>query len=221
MDRSLFRPRAWAMALLLTVLVVPTIGCIPTLIATGIYVFQGGNTVPADCEALEDQRVVVVCRPPSSNEYRHAGAARTIGKRISKMLEINVDGIDVVSPREVDNWVDEQDWENFKDLGRAVKATRVVYIELDNFDLYKGTTLYQGNADVNVEVYDITDNDRLVWERRIGQILFPKNSGIPAADKPIQTFQRQFVDVVSTQIAQHFYKHDPNASFALDAIANK
>ena len=209
------------MALLLTVLVVPTIGCIPTLIATGIYVFQGGNTVPADCEALEDQRVVVVCRPPSSNEYRHAGAARTIGKRISKMLEINVDGIDVVSPREVDNWVDEQDWENFKDLGRAVKATRVVYIELDNFDLYKGTTLYQGNADVNVEVYDITDNDRLVWERRIGQILFPKNSGIPAADKPIQTFQRQFVDVVSTQIAQHFYKHDPNASFALDAIANK
>ena len=221
MDRSLFRPRAWAMALLLTVLVVPTTGCLHTLLATGIYVFQGGNTVPADCEALEDQRVVVVCRPPSSNEYRHAGAARTIGKRISKMLEINVDGIDVVSPREVDNWVDEQDWENFKDLGRAVKATRVVYIELDNFDLYKGTTLYQGNADVNVEVYDITDNDRLVWERHVGQILFPKNSGIPAADKPIQTFQRQFVDVVSTQIAQHFYKHDPNASFALDAIANK
>jgi len=221
MDRSFFRPSAWALALLLAVLVVPTTGCISALLATGIYVFQGGNMIPAECDALEDQRVVVICRPPSSNEYRHAGAARTIGKRISKMLEINVDGIDVVSPREVDNWVDEQDWENYKDLGRAVKATRVVYIELDNFDLYKGTTLYQGNAEVNVEVYDITDNDKLVWERRVGQILFPRNSGIPAADKPIQTFQRQFEDVVSTQISQHFYKHDPNASFALDAVANK
>ena len=39
---------------------------------------QGGNMVPAEFDGLEDQRVVVVCRPPSSNEYRHAGASRAI-----------------------------------------------------------------------------------------------------------------------------------------------
>src|SRR5262249_2132255 len=121
---------------------------------------------------------------------------------------------------EVDNWIDEQDWENFKDLARAVKATKVVYIELNDFDLYKGTTLYQGAADVNISVYDMKQKGKLVWDRNLGQILFPRNSAIPAADKPVQIFERQFVEVLSTQIAEHFYKHNPTASFALDAVAN-
>jgi len=221
MNRSSYRPQLFTLVLLLTALVVPTVGCLHGVLATGIYLWQGGNVVPAQCEALEDQRVVVVCRPPSSHEYRHAGAARTIGKRVSKMLAANVEGIDVVSPQEVDNWVDEQDWDNFKDLGRAVKATRVVYIELDDFSLYKGATLYQGDADVRISVYDIEDGGNEVWERQVGQILFPRNSGIPAADKSIQVFQRQFVEVVSDQVAQYFYEHDPNASFAMDAVANQ
>jgi hypothetical protein len=116
--------------------------------------------------------------------------------------------------------VDEQDWENFKDLGHAVKATRVVYIELDDFDIYKGTTLYQGRADVNISVYDMEDRDRLVWDRRVGQVLFPKHSATPAADMPPQQFERKFVEIVSSQIAEHFYKHDPNTGYALDAVAN-
>ena len=219
MDAFRFSRYGMAAALLAAVCLTST-GCLHTLIATGIYVWQGGNVVPAECDALEKERVVVICRPPASYEYRNAGAARAIGARVSALLEQNVKGVKVVSPKEVDNWVDEQDWENFKDLGRAVKATRIVYIELDDFDLYKGKTLYQGTADVSISVYDMEDDDRLVWDRRLGQIQFPRNSGIPAADKPVQVFERQFVEVLSTQIAEHFYKHNPNADFALDAVAN-
>lgn len=205
----------------MVVLLGGTTGCIHSLLATGIWIWQGGNIVPAQCKELEDQRVVVICRPPASNEYRHAGAARSIGKRVSSLLSENVPKIDVVSPREVDNWVDEQDWEDFKDLGRAVKANRIVYIELDDFGLYQGTTLYQGRADVKVTVYDMDDKGKEIWSRNIGQVLFPRNSGIPAADKPVQEFERQFVDVVAMQTAMFFYKHDPNADFALDAVANR
>ncbi|MCA9238190.1 MAG: hypothetical protein KDA44_22110 [Planctomycetales bacterium] len=220
MDRpfTVARRTALVAALLLTV---TGTGCVHQIIATGIYLWQGGNVVPADCDVLEGQRVVVVCRPPSSQEYRHAGAARSIGERVAKLLEINVKKIDVVSQSEVDNWVDEQDWENFKDLGRSVKANRVVYIELDDFELYKGKTLYQGDADVTVSVYDMDNKGKLMWDKPLGQVLFPRNSGIPAADKPVQAFQRQFVDVVSIQIAQHFYEHNPNTDFALDAVANQ
>jgi hypothetical protein len=64
------------------------------------------------------------------------------------------------------------------------------------------------------------DHDRMVWDKRLGQVLFPRNSGIPASDKPVQQFERQFVDILSQQIADHFYKHSPNASYALDAVAN-
>lgn len=215
--------RNFAARLALSVIAVGCVassGCIHTLLATSIYMWQGGNVVPAECEALKGQRVVVLCRPPASHEYRNAGASRALGARVSALLEQNVKGIEVVSPSEVDNWVDEQDWENFKDLGRAVRASRVVYIELDDFDLYKGKTLYQGTADVTVSVYDMDDRGKLLWDRRLGQVLFPRNSGIPASDKPVQQFERQFVDVLSRQIAEHFYKHNPNADFALDAEAN-
>ncbi len=209
----------WA---LLVMLLGSSTGCLHTLLATGIYLWQGGNVVDAQCEELENERVVVVCRPPASNEYRHAGAARNIGKRISELLAEHVEDIDVVSPREVDNWIDEQDLENFKDLGRSVKATRIVYVELDHFDLYKGTTLYQGDANVHITVYDMSQRDgKQVWSRNVGQVLFPRNSGIPAADKPVQEFERQFVDVIAMQTASLFYEHDPNAEFALDAVANR
>jgi len=221
MDRSFSRFYQCSFVLLMSLVACSTTGCLHSILATGIYVWQGGNVVPAEYDELAQERVVVICRPPSSSEYRHAGAARSIGKRISSLLRENVKGIDVVSTREVDNWVDEQDWQNFKDLGQAVKATRIVYVELNHFDLYKGTTLYQGNAEVHVTVYDMEDGGTAVWERNVGQILFPRNSGIPAADKPIQQFQRQFVEVVSTQTANYFFRHNPNAMFALDAVANQ
>jgi hypothetical protein len=221
MERAFRFTRVPAAMAILAMVCLSSTGCLHTLLATGIYVWQGGNVVPAECDALEKERVVVICRPPASYEYRNAGAARALGARVSALLEQNVKGIEVVSPKEVDNWVDEQDWENFKDLGRSVKATRIVYIQLDHFDLYKGKTLYQGTADVAVEVYDMEDKERLVWDRRLGQVQFPRNSGIPASDKPVQIFERQFVDVLSTQIAEHFYKHNPNADYALDAVANR
>ena len=221
MQRSLSSPTARILSAGLILILATSTGCVHTLLATGIYLWQGGNVVPAECEALEGQRVVVICRPPSSHEYRHAGAARNIGKQVSLFLKENVSGIDIVSPTEVDNWIDEQDWDNFKELGRAVKATRIVYIELDHFELYKGSTLYQGNAEVALTVYDVTDHNNELWARKIGQVLFPHNSGIPAADKPVQEFQRQFIEIVSQKVAQHFYRHNPNAAFALDAVANK
>ena len=99
----------------------PAGGCAP-LLATGIYLWDGGNVVPAECDALKDQRVVVVCRPPSLHEYRQAGASRNIAQRVSELLVDNLKGADVVNPREVDNWVDDNDWGDCR-CGRARCAT--------------------------------------------------------------------------------------------------
>ena len=122
---------------------------------------------------------------------------------------------------EIYKWVDESDWGDFRELAKAVHADTVVHIELDDFQLYKGTTLYQGRADVTVSVYDVQNHNRVAWDRHLGEVLYPTNSGIPAQDKPVQQFEREFVDIIADQIATNFYRHDPNANFAMDATANR
>jgi hypothetical protein len=223
MDRSRaqFASAHWLCGVLLAVAALVSASGCPAMLATGIYVWEGGNMVPAECEALKGQRVVVMCRPPSSHEYRHAGASRHISRRVSEKLVEHVKGIDVVNPREVDNWVDESDWGDFRELAEAVHADLVVHIELDDFELYKGKTLYQGQANVNVTVYDMRKKGDEVWTGHIGEVLYPTNSGIPAQDKPVQQFEREFVEVVADKVATNFYRHDPNSSFAMDAMANR
>lgn len=223
MDRSR-APRVagrWIVALLLSSAGLISGGGCAQMLATGLYVWEGGNLAPAECDALVGQRVVVVCRPPASHEYRYAGASREIAKRVSEKLVEHVKRIDVVNPREVDNWVDESDWGDFRELAEAVHADKVVFVQLDGFELYKGTTLYQGNADVTVSVFDAKDLHKEEWERNLGKILYPLNSGIPNQDKPPQQFEREFVEIVADNIATNFYRHDPNASFAMDALANR
>lgn len=223
MERSqtlTYRVQLAALLMLAATVVTSASGCASAL-ATGIYVLQGGNMVPAEFDGLKDQRVVVVCRPPSSNEYRHAGASRAVAQRVSELLVDHVKNVDVVSPREVDEWLDQSDWGNYKELGRAVRADKVVYIELNDFNLFRGSTLYQGRADISVTIYDMKNNGKMAWDRHLGEILYPTNSGIPAQDKPEQQFEREFVSIVATRVAEHFYKHDANSAFAIDALANR
>lgn len=223
MDRSHARAATahQIIALLLAASVLISASGCPALLATGIYVLDGGNMVPAECDGLKGQRVVVMCKPPSSHDFRHAGAARAVAAKVSELLAKNVKDIDVVNPREVDNWVDESDWGDFRDLAKAVHADKVVQVELEDFELYKGKTLYQGRADVKVTAYDMKDHGKILWDNHVGEVLYPVNSGIPAQDKPVQQFEREFVEVVASRVAMNFYRHDPNEAFALDAMANR
>jgi len=223
MDRSpvrLVAANQVAALLLVGVALISSTGC-TAMLATGLYVLNGGNMVPGEFDGLKGERVVVVCRPPSSHDFRHAGAARGVAARVSEKLVKNLKDVDVVNPREVDKWVDESDWGDWRDLAKAVNASRVVQIELEDFELYKGKTLYQGQTDVTVTVYDAKDRGKELWNKHLGEVLYPTNSGIPAQDKPVQAFEREFVDIVADRVATNFYRHDPNEAFAMDAMANR
>lgn len=224
MDRTpaLSRPLFARLSLMLALCaLIPSTGCLHMLLATGIYLWQGGNVVPAECTALEEKRVVVVCRPPASSDFSNAGASRQLNRSISMLLKQNVKKIDMVDPREVDTWLDESHTGDYIDLGRAVKADIVLVVDMEQFDLYKGKTLYQGNAIVSLLVHDMQAGGELIWDRQMGQVAFPHNAPIPAADKPQAQFQREFIGVLANRIAVHFYKHDPSMNFASDALANR
>src|SRR6185369_10761854 len=125
--------------------------------------------------------------------------------------------IDLVDQREVAQWMDENHWQKFTELGRAFKADMVVGVELERFTLYQGPTLFQGSATVRVVVYDMQTGGKQVFERNIPRVLYPPHTPIPSAEKSEGEFRRQFITVLAEQISRHFYAHDSRADFATDA----
>jgi hypothetical protein len=216
--RRAFEQRIFA-ALIVAVLL-PTTGC-GRLLATAIYAWNGGNFVEAEFDGLESKRVVIVCRPPTSLGFRYPHADRQLARRIGSLLALNVDDIEIVNYRDVDNWADEGDGEDFRDLAQAVEADMVVHIDLLDFELNKGPTLYQGRAEVEISVYDMANDDAPVWEKSLGEFVFPAVGGLPTADKSSKQFQKQYLEVLSDRIARNFYRHDPSFDFALDSTAHR
>jgi predicted nucleic acid-binding protein len=209
---------------LVALTLLPTTGCIHLLLATGIYMFQGGNIKDAEYEGFKKKTIVVFCSQPASQEFRHAGASRQIAQRVSELLEQNFtkkDKVTIVQQRKVDAWIDENDSDDYLELGKAVKADMILYIDLAHFDLMPGQTVYQGSADVTLKVHDISSGGNIVWSKPLGEILYPLNAPIAAQSKSPATFQAEYVNVLAEAIGKHFYAHDPTANWAMDALADR
>jgi uncharacterized protein YbjQ (UPF0145 family) len=200
---------------MLAAVVLPATGCRSAL-ATAVYLWKG-NDVPPDFDELKGKKVAVVCRPLVSLQYRNATVARDLAQQITMLLQEKVSKIRTVDQRKVAKWTDENTWENFSEVGKAMKADYVVGIDLESFDLFQGQTLYQGKANASIHVYDCSKGNKLVFEKIIPQSVYPPNAGVPTSDKLEAEFRREFVAVLADQIARHFYAHDPNADLAQDA----
>jgi hypothetical protein len=198
MDRLRRQPLALTLAFVaLSAGLLSASGC--TLMATAMYVIQGANTA-ADFDGLRGKRVAVVCRPVTSLHFRDSSVSRDLAKQVGTLLVKNVPKIELVDQREVFEWADENNWEEYVDIGKAVKADMVVGLDLEEFNLYQGQTLYQGKAN-------------------LPQAVYPPNAAIPAGEKPETQFRRQFVTYLARQVAHYFFDHDPTVEFASDSTA--
>jgi hypothetical protein len=137
------------------------------------------------------------------------------------LLAEHVAKIEIVEQDEVEKWEDENNWEEYTDIGKALQADMVVGIDLDQFSLLQGQTLYQGKASIDLAVYDMKHGRRPVYQKTLPQQLYPPNAPIPAADKSLVEFRQQFLQVLAGQIGRHFYEHDSTADFAIDSAAHK
>lgn len=209
---------AWNRALVLVCLVglIPTGGCAAAALA--MYAIKGTN-VPGEYEELKDQRVCVVCRPTASLQYSNASVSKRLARLVSVLLDQNIRKLHVIDVREVEQWTDENSWNEYHEVGQALKADLVIGIDLENFELYQGQTLYQGRASLTVSVNDVEKPGTVHFEKVLPQVIFPPNSGIPASDRPEAEFRAQFLNRVANQVGNLFYSHDSRADFALDSLA--
>jgi len=189
-------------------------GCVSAL-ATAVYFIKGPD-LPAEFKELKEKRVAVVCRPLVGLSYRDAGVAKDLAAEMSRLLRLNIRKIDVVDQRHVAAWIDENSWEEFAEVGEAVEADMVVGVDIEEFNIFQGQTVYQGRATVTLTVVDCQSGE-VVFERHPSQIVYPPNSPRSTGDQREADFRREYLRVLADQLARHFYPHDPAADFAMDA----
>jgi hypothetical protein len=218
MDRLSQRYGYLAIALVLAATVLPATGCnVFTLVA---YLAKGTDIPPA-YPGLEGKKVVVVCRSIGDLSYRGPSVAKKVAREIGALLKKRVPKLELVDPREVEEFIDENAWDEFVDVGEAIDADVVVGVDLQNFSLYQSQILYQGKADAMVSIYECGGDGLPIFEKMLPQTLYPPNYGIPATETTEREFRQKFISVMADQIGRHFYAHDPGADFAMDAQALK
>jgi hypothetical protein len=217
MDRSMWRGVGLLVALVTSAMsLMATSGC--NVMATAMYVIQGTNA-HADFDGLKGKRVAVVCRPVTSLHFRDSSVSRDLAKQVSAQLQKNVKNVKMIDQREVIEWADENTWDEYYEIGKALNADMVIGLDLEEFSLLQGQTLYQGKANLKVIVYDVAKGREPVFERNLPQAVYPPNSAIPSSEKPESHFRRQFVEYLSRQVSQYFYDHDASVDFANDSTA--
>jgi hypothetical protein len=218
MNHPLLR-RGIVLMAVLALVALPNGGC-TNGVFTAMYLFKGLDVDP-DFKDLKGKKVAVVCRPMVSLAYSNANVGRDLAQQVTLLLQEQVPKIKTIDPKKIAKWTDENTWDEYTEVAKAMKADMVVAIDLESFSLYQGQTLYQGKADATIRVFDCTKlgKGKEVFHKNIPQSLYPPNMPIPASDRTEPEFRREFVMVLANQIARHFYAHDPHADLGQDAAA--
>lgn len=175
--------------------------------------FVNPNDIPAEFDELSGKHVAVVCHPVVELQYSDAGSARELAELVGMNIDRNLRRAEVISQQEVARWMDENELVEYTEVGKALDADIVVGIDLEDFRLYEGSTLYRGKASVHVRVYDVAE-EKLLFEKRLDDYAFPKDTAVPATDRTEQQFRGMFMQVLSSKIARLFYAHDSRTHFA-------
>ena len=206
MARSWILRRIAVLAVLIAVL--PVVGC-TNLLFTVAYMIKGTDVDP-DFAELKGKKVAVVCRPLTTLQYSNPNIGRDLAEQITLLLQQQVPKIHTIDQRKIAKWTDEHAWEEFPEVGKAVKADMVVGIDLESFDIYQGQTLYQGTANATIHVYDCTKHGKQVFHKSIPQVKYPPNSAVAVSDRSGPAdFTHEFELVLSNNIARYFFATIP------------
>ena len=216
-SRSVFRVTRRGLVAALLIASVTATGCTGPLL-TAMYLIKGTEVDP-EFDGLKDKKVVVVCRPATTIEFKHANACRDLSEELTRMLGDKVKKIEMVDTQDVMAWTDENLWDEPTEVGEAMDAQMVVAIDIHNFSLYQSLTIFQGRSEMTITVYDMEDEGRIVYEKTPAPSVYPPNIGVPTTDKSKIQFERQFVVSLADEIGRHFYPHDYAQQYAVDSLA--
>lgn len=192
-----------------------TSGC---SLLTTITWMGGGDLVPADYDDLVGKRVAVICVSDTSS-YGSGSESLMLSREVRSLLRKHVDEIELVRADDIADWIDREGWDeiDYREIGRGVKAQRVVAIGLAEFGIHEGASLYRGRADLTVTVYDMEDGGHEVFRKSIPEFSFPATGPYPIGDLSEVQFRSEFLKTLSNSVARHFYPYDMRDDYSRDA----
>jgi hypothetical protein len=214
MNRSFLPGLALAFGLIAVGLATQT-GCLG--MAANLMNVVRGHTVKAEFPGLADKRVAIVTVTDSS-QYSDDASARILSRRVAEILGREVKDVEIVREDEVQQWRDRNGWDaiEFLDIGRGVKADKVVGIEMTNLRLRDGATLYRGRAEVTVSVYDIA-TDTMEFRRHLEEFTYPVSAGMYTSETTESKFRNLFLGVLASKVSRYFHGYDFSDTVAQDA----
>jgi len=187
------------------------------------YLIKGQNVDPEYKILLKgNKRVVVVCRSLAANQFQGETVPRDLTRKVSQNLRENLKKknkkLEVVDYRKVEKWLDDssQVFEEFTEIGAALKADIVIGIELQSFQVQENPSTMQGKARLTVKTYDMETGDLIA--QKMMTIVDPPHVPISISDRSsLPQFQLHFVDLISRQVAALYHPHDPKKIYRIDS----
>ncbi len=213
MGVRLRRVRWLAVAL---VICLPNSGCNPFVALYFLFLLPRPK-VPAACEALEGQKVLVYAYASPNARFECPTVAQEINRRVARVIKENVSKVELVDLHEAESYLDANPDSDIRKVAKHFGATRALYIEINHFSLYEreSAQLYRGRAQIHLKVYDIEKDGELVWEDYL-DLVYPGVRPVPTSDVSYTAFRLKVYQYVSRRIATRFFAYRPEEDFTIN-----
>lgn len=180
------------------------------------YLLGGPPSIEPDFDKTTGQsltdkgvKVAVVCYAPNDLRFQFHKIDKEIAKYVAFRLAEHK--IHVVNPDRVQAWLDENaDWDTPAEIGKALEATHVLYIDLHHFQLYEedSANLFRGRAEATISVYQMNgtpDGEKIYTQEHVSR--YPLAVPRSAYEISYTNFKRQYLSRLSEEIGRLFYEH--------------
>ncbi len=192
-----------------------SVGCIGGA-AQLMYVLFG-HKVDAEFPGFKDKRVAILTMADASS-FGPDTLSETISRAVAIKLGNNIKKIDIVPQGEIADWMDVNGWgrPDHKELGKGVNADFVLVIELEDYGIHEGKTIYKGHSNIKIDVYDMNDDGRVVYSLGPDEFIFPRD-GRPAIESSERKFEAFYLSRLADSVARHFHSFDSTEMAAMDS----
>jgi hypothetical protein len=204
------------------------IGCTPGTL-TGLLMPFADDKVPPVCKLAKKQEVTVCIvtnfatletrldTVPAANEL-----SELFAQQLRKRAEENKEKIRVLPPGKTRSYASAADFtgRTLQDIGKQCKADYVISLEITNLELYERRSsqmLYHGNADINIQVVDVTKpaGEGAIYTEAFRRE-FPRGGPRDASDMSAAQFRLMFLNAVAGDLTRMFTAYSSDQRNMID-----